>query len=399
VRQNVAISLRRQRALLGLLVAIVAALLACNGVVGAGVSRYASTAQQRSALNLIELSSVASSARRELSDDTLREVASVPGVTGVYPWFQVDLSLSDSADWPDPGLNPGAIWGTPVIPGLEPRALQGSLPADGPAAGQIALPHSVPGGTLDHLLGRDVTLEYTRVVGPGEGAPSRVTFRVVAIVDNGTPGDDGPSPSYVALESLRSMLSSAGSQGNQPATYRTAYARVQGPDDVARVQTELASRGFAVSSLATRMSSLGGLFGILRLATWVFAALLALVCLAVGSAIGSAWVTQRTREVGLLKAIGWGPRRITGSLLLELGVVGLIASVIGSLLGTVLSLVLTAWVAHAQIDLLPVEAWQTPGLPLTLAAVAMVPVCIWIGSARSAIRVARVDADDALRDL
>ena len=56
VRSAVLVSLRRQRSLLLLLVLFVTTVLISNGLVGAGVSKYADSVQYRSALNLIELS-------------------------------------------------------------------------------------------------------------------------------------------------------------------------------------------------------------------------------------------------------------------------------------------------------------------------------------------------------
>ena len=399
VRSSVLASLRRQRALLALLIFSIAALLCSNGVIGAGVARYAKTVEYQSALNLIEISSAATSARQEITKETLKTVAGLPGVVGVYPWAQADLAISNSSDWPETTTNPGSIWATPLVPGLAPKVLAGEIPDSGLGNDEIALPHSVAGGTLDRLLGHQVVMEYTKIVGPGQGEPAKQAFRVVAIFDNSVPGEAGPTPSYLAPGTVEELLTNAGLAGAGPMNYTTAYVRTASSSDVPQVQSALSKEGFAVSSVVTQLSSLGGLFKVLSWAAWVFGGLLVVICWAAGGAIGSVWVQQRTREVGLLKAIGWRRSRITNALMLQLALVGLLSAIGGVLIGAVLSLGVTTWVSARKIELLPVEAWQLPGTVVLLLPLLIVPACVCLGGLRSSLRASRVDADAALRDL
>lgn len=399
VRAGVGHSLRRQRALALLMVLFVAALLICNAVVGAGISRYARSVQSTSALNLIEVSAATASATRPIDDAALTEIRGVAGVTAVFPWIQIDLALSDAADWPDPSDNPGSLWATPLVPGLLGPIVAGAVPAAGLADDEIVLPRTVPGGSLDGLLGHTVQMEYTRVVSAGQGEPTRRSFRVVAIVDNAVPDKAGPTPSYVSEAALLAMIRDSGASGGAAMTYPSAYVQAASPETVPQVQAALSAQGFAVSSLAAQVTSLGGLFDVLSSAGWLFAALLVLVCLGVGSAIGSTWVRHRTREIGLLKAIGWARGRITAALTAELAVVGLAVAAVGLVVGIVGSLVATAVIADQDIELLPIDAWQTPSIGVLLLTLVLVPVCVCLGGLWSVVRAAGVDADDALRDL
>ena len=399
VRSAVRVSLRRQRSLLLLLILFVTTVLISNGLVGAGVSKYADSVQYRSALNLIELSSVSAAARRQLDDQTLSEVAKLDRVTGVYPYAQIDLALSDATDWPDLATNPGALFATPLVPGLAPVVLAGALPAAGLGPQEIALPRDVPGGRLDRLLGRKVTMEFTRQVTAGQGEPSRRAFTVVAIIDNSTPGAAGLTPSYLAQDTLFGLIRASGASGSRPLSYPTAYVRTASPDDVPQVQRALAARGFAVRSAATQLSSLTGLFRTLSYASYLLGALLVLVCLSVGGLIGATWVQQKTREIGLLKAIGWTRRRITAALMLQLALVGVLAGITGTALGALGSLVTTTIVAGQHIELLPVDSWQTPSPALLALTAVLVPLCVVLGGLRSAVKATGIDADEALRDL
>ena len=257
VRSAVLVSLRRQRSLLLLMVLFVTTVLISNGLVGAGVSKYADSVQYRSALNLIELSSVAASARLQLDDETLKGAGTIDRVTGVYPFAQIDLALSDTADWPDVATNPGSLFATPLVPGLAPAVVAGALPPAGLGPGEIALPRDVPGGRLDGLLGKKVTMEFTRQVSTGRGEPARRVFTVVAITDNSTPGAAGPTPSYLAQDTLFGLIRASGASGTGPLSYTTAFVRTANPDDVPRVQRALAGDGVEALRLEGCAQALG----------------------------------------------------------------------------------------------------------------------------------------------
>ena len=390
--------LRSHRPLLITIALCVAAILTLNGVVGAGVSRYARSVQYRSALNLIELSSQGQGATRELDDAALRRVAGLSGVTGAYAWFQVDLALSHDADWPDPHVNPGALWGTPLIPGLSPQLLAGNLPAAGLAADEIVLPSSVPGGRLDRLLGKSVTMEFTKVVRPGVGEPAKRVFRVVGIADNTTPGQAGPTPSYLSEQALEDLYASSGAATGAP-MFTTAYVRVVDPERVPRVQRELSEQGFAVRSVAEQLRSLGGLFAALRWVSLALVAVLMVFSLLVGGSVGASWVQQRRREIGLLSAIGWSRRRIAAAVFGQVAVLGAGTAVVGVLAGLAGSTLATTLIAGRRLTLLPVDPWGLPSPAAVLVGAFLTPLCIVLGAVRAGWRASRVDPDDALRDL
>ena len=285
------------------------------------------------------------------------------------------------------------------MPGLTPAVLAGALPAAGLGPGEIALPRDVPGGRLDHLLGKNVTMEFTRQVSAGQGEPSRRVFTVVAIIDNSTPGAAGPTPSYLAQDTLFGLIRASGPSASRPLGYPTAYVRTASPDDVPQVQRALAAQGFAVNSVATQLRSLTGLFRTLSYASYLLGGLLVLVCLSVGGLIGATWVQQRTREIGLLKAVGWTRRRITAALMLQLGLVGLLAGITGTALGALGSLATTTVVAGQHVEVLPVDAWQIPSPALLAFTAGLVPLCVVLGGLRSGVRATGIDADEALRDL
>ena len=382
---------RRNRSTIALIAFFLILLLNGQAVIGAGISVYAQNSQEKSALTLIELSGADQHARKDLSRANLDAIAKANGVTGVYPWFQRDLALSESSTWPDRSVNPGVLWASPVIPGLEPRMVEGASPGS-LKRGQIILPEKVPGGKLRGLMGKRVTLESTRQTGRGTGEPARRTYTVVGISDNSVPGADGPTPAYVAYDDLLEL-----NGGKEPVSFVTGYVKVKSEKMVNGVQSRLAGQGYAVKSLASQINELGGLFSVLRGAVRIFMAIIVVISLALGSVAGSLWVRHRYRDIGILKAVGWSRKMIFGALSIELLTAGLIAALWGIALGFGTSLLTTAAVSSADLVLLPVEPWKFP--PMSSAAVILlaVPLCVVLGGMPRARQAARLDPDDVLR--
>jgi putative ABC transport system permease protein len=101
-------------------------------------------------------------------------------------------------------------------------------------------------------------------------------------------------------------------------------------------------------------------------------------------------VFERTREIGLLRAVGWSRARICGLIVLE----GLALSVAGGLLGVPLGLLEMA--AAARI----VEmGWISPSLEPTVAleAVGLATLIGVIGSLYPGLRAANLEPTEALR--
>lgn len=83
-------------------------------------------------------------------------------------------------------------------------------------------------------------------------------------------------------------------------------------------------------------------------------------------------VQQRTRELALMRAVAATPRQIRRSLRLEGFGIGLIGSVIGLLLGTLLTVGLTAVLNAFDLDLPPASIVITPGIVITAFAAGII---------------------------
>ncbi|MFJ8212811.1 ABC transporter permease [Streptomyces sp. NPDC096033] len=111
-------------------------------------------------------------------------------------------------------------------------------------------------------------------------------------------------------------------------------------------------------------------------------------------------VTRRSREIALLRAIGATRRQVTGSVLAEAALVGLLASVLGFLLGLGVAAVLPGLLGTAD-DLLPrgpLVIGPAPVLASLAVGVGVTVLAAWLPSRRAA-RIAPVEAMRAAEQL
>jgi putative ABC transport system permease protein len=115
----------------------------------------------------------------------------------------------------------------------------------------------------------------------------------------------------------------------------------------------------------------------------------------IGSVIvtNTMWMTvhERTREIGVLRAVGWARRKIVAAVIVESTGVGLLACGFGCLFGMGLAK-LSVYAPFGGQFLNPVFAWQ----PFALAVVVALVLSI-LGAALPAWRAARISPVEALR--
>jgi putative ABC transport system permease protein len=177
------------------------------------------------------------------------------------------------------------------------------------------------------------------------GKPVRInrqTFRVIGVLQSvGEPGDGVVA---MPLPTVRRYIFGGGDKINQMIVQATdANAVPAAEDDVIRILSERhrikdsANRDFEVQSLRSRLDTFNQILRILTL----FTAAVAAISLVVG-AIGVlnimlVSVTERTREIGIRKAIGATRRAILEQFLIESLLLAGLGGVIGVLVGVGLS--------------------------------------------------------------
>jgi putative ABC transport system permease protein len=197
-----------------------------------------------------------------------------------------------------------------------------------------------------YLFGTDPAAALNHIV-----RINRQNFRVIGVMQSvGEPSD---SVAVMPLNTVRRYIFGGGDKVNQITVQATQAAAVPAAqDEVIRILSERhrikdsANRDFEVQSLRSRLDTFNQILRILTL----FTAAVAAISLFVG-AIGVlnimlVSVTERTREIGIRKAIGATRRAILEQFLIESLVLAGLGGVIGILVGIGLS-VLGAAVAPA----------------------------------------------------
>jgi putative ABC transport system permease protein len=180
---------------------------------------------------------------------------------------------------------------------------------------------------------------------------NRQSFKVIGVMQSvGEPGDDNV---VMPLSSVRRYVFGGGDKLNQiTVQVNQANAVPAAENDVIRTLSDRhrikdsGKRDFDVQSLRSRLETFQQILGILTL----FTASVAAISLVVGGIgvlnIMLVSVTERTREIGIRKAIGATRRAILQQFLIESVVLAGVGGVIGILIGVGLS-VLGAEVAPA----------------------------------------------------
>ena len=246
-----------------------------------------------------------------------------------------------------------------------------------------------------YLFGDDPAAAVNRTV-----RINRQIFRVVGVMQSvGEPGD---SVAVMPLNTARRYIFGGGDKINQIIVQATQAAAVPAAqDEVIRILSDRhrikdsAKRDFEVQSLRSRLDSFNQVLRILTL----FTAAVAAISLLVG-AIGVlnimlVSVTERTREIGIRKAIGATRRAVLEQFLIESTVLAGLGGLIGVLVGVGLS----ALGATIAPTLGPTFASFAPAVSIT-SIVASFAISLAIGliaGGYPANRAARLRPIDALR--
>ncbi len=250
-----------------------------------------------------------------------------------------------------------------------------------------------------------ITLELTY----GEAKPVsmqlEITGRVKEDYSKGYETSEGIIMDIKLLQSLiDKAMQSAGQSINRGSTYSTVLVKVSGIDKVAGVEQQIKKMGFQTSSMESirkpmekeahqKQLMLGGLGAIS-----LFVAALGITNTMIMS------ISERTREIGIMKALGCYVHDIRTLFLMEAGAIGLIGGLVGSVVSVLISVLMNI-ISNKDAITSPgaiLTVLTTPGsrisvIPLWLLAFAIVfSICIGLGSgyypANKAVRISALEA-------
>jgi putative ABC transport system permease protein len=276
---------------------------------------------------------------RTIGDDNVAKLRLIPHVQGAYRQFDAPLGTlleggEDAAIRPQ-GIEPNA----PVDRGdlLAGRHITGNERGVAVLPGNIArlIAPDVDGAvgkTVTLRLGGAVKLGQTRIA--GSGTPREYKMTVIGVFD-----ERNTSQTSVRIALDDAIVAAAENRGLPPDEMRrmTGYSGVSLETEdskyVGEVVSSVQELGFSAFSLKQIIEQIDQGFGVFR---GILAGIggVALLVAAIGIANTMVMaVLERTREIGIMKAVGASPRDIRRLFLAEAGLVGLMGGILGLALG------------------------------------------------------------------
>lgn len=339
---------------------------------------------------------------RTITDDHVARLRLIPHVSGAYRQFDAPLGTllegGDDAAVRPQGIEPNApldrgdlIAGRHIQPG---DRLVAVLPAN--LARLVAsTAEAAVGRTVTLRLGGAVKIGQTRIA--GSGTPREYAVTVVGVFDE---RNTSQTSVRIPLEDAIAAAAENRGLGADEMRRTTGYSGVSLETEdskyVGDVVAAVQQLGFSAFSLKQVIEQIDQGFGVFR---GILAGIggVALLVAAIGIANTMIMaVLERTREIGIMKAVGAAPRDIRALFLAEAALVGIFGGILGLALG------LAGGKAIEQVIRQLNPATNPPGifvvdLPLALGALALALAVSLVAGFLPSRRAMRMSALSALR--
>ncbi|MFI6426818.1 ABC transporter permease [Promicromonospora sp. NPDC050880] len=328
-----------------------------------------------------------------LTDDDIDTLAGIDGVLGVEPVKAVTTDYVQHG-----GGDRYQLAVSQFVPGMKAELAAGrQVDLDAPDP-ELVLPedHVEPLGlgTASDAVGQTVTLAVT----DGTGKQVTTEATVVGVAEPGVISMGGAIPNDVLTQELYDLQATGvpAAQASRYAQASVTFDADAGPEAQQALVDRLADAGYTASTLEDQLGTLTSVIDAIVLVLNGFA-VIALIAAGIGivNTLFMA-VQERTREVGLMKAMGLSSPRVFSLFSIEAVVIGLV----GSALGVLAAIGVGQLVGSVSGDLLA----NLPGLtlvafdPVTVAAVVLGVMAIaFLAGTLPALRAARQDPISSLR--
>jgi len=282
-----------------------------------------------------------------LNDRVLAEFRKLPGVVAVTP--REGLMGSGT-------LRLNRLVGNPQVVGIDPtqvkhldftlasgtdrlgrwQALVGARVAEGFYNPQAQRPvQEVP-----DLQGQALQLVLSKMGDDGHPVERIVRLRVTGVLEESGGQDDYTL--YLALNDVLELNSRFVGQRYNPGRggYNQVLVKVTDPEQALSVEQEIISRGFVAWSARSMMQQMNIFFLVIQ---GVFGGIGAIALIVAAFGIANTMtmaIYERTREIGLMKAVGATNRDVMSIFLAEAGSIGLLGGIGGVLLGVGLGILI-----------------------------------------------------------
>lgn len=250
------------------------------------------------------------------------------------------------------------------------QALMGARVAEGfqdPRTGRpVAKPHDLQGQVLQLVL--------NKMGDDGSPVERIVRLRVTGVLEESGGQDDYTL--YLALNDVLEMNGWFAGQRSNPGRdgYSQALVKVADPEQVLAVEQEILRQGFFAYSPHSMLQQMNIFFLVIQ-AIFGGIGAIALIVAAFGIANTMTMsIYERTREIGLMKAVGATNRDVMSVFLAEAGGIGLLGGIGGVLLGVGLG-VLIDLIAGTY---LAAQAVQQSGAAASDMSISIIHTPLWL---------------------
>jgi len=328
-----------------------------------------------------------------LTDADISDLRALPGVAAVTPTkaVQIDYVQVDGGDR-------YVASASSLIGGQTPQLAAGSAPDGATDALQVAIPESLVGplGFADAADAVGATLSIA------VSDPVRTQHVISATITGVTEGAFASATALTTDPALEDALFAAQNTGvpaDQLDRYASASVTLSSstPQAVDEAKTALTDAGFTGQTVSDQLGTFKAVIDgiVLVLNAFAVIALLAASFGIVNTLLMS--VQERTREIGLMKAMGMGSGRVFSLFSLEAVMLGLLGSLIGAVVAIGVGTAVSAQLGQTLFSDLPgLQLIAFDPLSILVTTVAIMAIAFLAGSLPAA-RGARADPVESLR--
>ncbi|GAA3892250.1 ABC transporter permease [Leifsonia kafniensis] len=328
-----------------------------------------------------------------ITADDLAVITATPGLSDVNPITRVTPTFIEFAD-----NGKFVLTINPAATLTKADLAAGAQLSESSTQNEVMLPTSylknLGFASAESAIGEQVTIG----VNDYQGIAHEVTATVVGVQNETLLGSGVGLNQHLTTE--LSTIQSIGRPAGLPIGYSVATARIASDSTSAQIDTikkDLADQGFTAMTVADQIGSfetvINGIIGVLN--AFAVIALIAAGFGIINTLLMS--VQERTREIGLMKAMGMSGGKVYALFSMEAVFIGFLGSAIGALVAIIVGSVVSEALANTALSGLPgLHVMQfAPG---SIAIIILVVMLIaFLAGTLPARRAARQNPIDALR--